>query len=179
MHLPARSESMYVIIRIIQTGEKNLRQLPPAARRTNPHWSIAADQQIFDIILGSGKINVKSLHAGSDCSDGAQQADFQNGFPAVTKPEGSQASWSSHCRADPPTAGIYCRPGRTLQIYWRRAALVQGAEAQGPTLELWHLRMLRTLSKATFYCIFLWLYARTDSIYINIPSLVHNCGMSF
>lgn len=56
---------------------------------------IAADHRnpcaIFPVMKNIKKIN-KSLQVASQWCAKAQQDDFQNGFPAVTKPEGSLPS---------------------------------------------------------------------------------------
>lgn len=48
--------------------------------------------------------------------------DIQNGFPSVTKPEGSLLSCSSHSHR---SQALYCGPVRTLHIHWRRTDLLQ------------------------------------------------------
>lgn len=59
----------------------------------------------------------KSLQVYSVCYSQALQAEFQNGFPDVTKPEGSLPSCSSHSQTR------YCQSWRTLWIYWRKTKL--------------------------------------------------------
>lgn len=64
-----------------------MRKLLPASPRTESfRLSPAARRQIRDDNFPAEKH--KSLHVASQCYASAQQADFQNGFPGVTKPEG-------------------------------------------------------------------------------------------
>lgn len=70
----------------------NMRKLLPASRRAEPPKGLfmTADPQILQRYFLT-EIR-QSLQVARDCCASAQQADFQNGFPGVTKPEGSLLS---------------------------------------------------------------------------------------
>lgn len=95
------------------------RKLPPASRCAKTQTSVShcgpATPQTSNLL----REKHQSLTGASDCYASAQQADFQNGFPSVTKPEGSLWSRRSH----PQT--LCCRPGRSLWMRRSRAGPLQ------------------------------------------------------
>ena len=156
---------------------RRMRKLLPASRHAHPTVKAINDcgTQILNVIFVVKKR--KSLLVAWECYASAQQADFQNGFPGVTKPEGSLPSWSSHSRPsivgqahtlnllEDSSPGSTACTGQQLELCALRAIALYCLWHWVPGGHFnWYIKPLfPTATKTTFNSTHFWHHERTTN----------------